>query len=109
MSSNTFRLEAHASFFQIALDKNLISWLVRRIRTRDYSVCKKLKSDGGFLSYLQDKTANPANMAAIFWSVLVGLKKQHCGNQAGMENAVNGWKDILLYFITLEIYCWQLQ
>ena len=36
---------------------------------------KKLKSRNGFLSYLQDRTANPANPAAIICSVLVCPQK----------------------------------
>jgi hypothetical protein len=29
-------------------------------------ICKKLKYNNGFLSYLQDRTAHPAHLAAIF-------------------------------------------
>ena len=51
MSSNTSRLEAHAGFFRLLMkgifvpyvlrpfDKKLISLLVKRVRTRDYTVC----------------------------------------------------------------------
>ena len=73
------------------------------------------------MSYLQDRTANPANLAAIFCHALVGLSsKSHRGNnffciflqsscQVGMKNAVKYSKDFLLYFTTLEIYCVLLQ
>ena len=42
-------------------------------------ICKKLKSHGGFLSYLQDRTTNPANMAAIFCPALVCPQKAIVG------------------------------
>ena len=42
-------------------------------------ICKKLKSHGGFLSYLQDRTANPANLAAIFCPALVCPQKAIVG------------------------------
>ena len=72
-------------------------------------VCMKLKSHGGFLSYLQDMTANLANLAS----------KSHHGNlisciflqspcHVGMKNALKYWKGFLLYFITLKTYCVQL-
>ena len=38
-------------------------------------ICKKLKSHGGFLSYLIDRTANPAILAAIFCPSLVWPQK----------------------------------
>ena len=38
-------------------------------------ICKKLKYHGGFLSYLQGRTANPANLAAIFCPALVCPQK----------------------------------
>ena len=34
-------------------------------------ICKKLKSRSGFLSYLQVRTANPANLASILCHVLI--------------------------------------
>ena len=34
-------------------------------------VCKKLKCHDDFLSYLQDSTANPAHLGALFCPVLV--------------------------------------
>jgi hypothetical protein len=42
-------------------------------------ICKKLKSHGGFLRYLQDRIANPANLAAIFCPVLVCPQKAIVG------------------------------
>ena len=42
-------------------------------------ICKKLKSHGCFLSYLQDRTANPANLAAIFCPALVCPQKTIVG------------------------------
>ena len=51
-NSNASRLEAHAGFFGLLMkgifdpyvqwpfDKKLISWLVNRARTQDYTVCK---------------------------------------------------------------------
>ena len=36
---------------------------------------KKLNSHSGFLNYLQDRTANPANLAAIFCPALVCSQK----------------------------------
>ena len=63
------------------------------------------------LIYLQDRTANPANLAAIFCPALVCPQKAIVGIrflayfyscQVGMKNAVKYWKDFLLYFTTLE-------
>ena len=42
-------------------------------------VCKKFKSQGGFMSHLQDRTANPANLAAIFCPALVCPQKAIMG------------------------------
>ena len=42
-------------------------------------ICKKLKSHGGFLSYLQDRTANSAYLAAIFCPALVCPQKAIVG------------------------------
>ena len=42
-------------------------------------ICKKLKSHSGFLSYLQNRTANPVNLAAIFCPVLVCPQKATVG------------------------------
>ena len=42
-------------------------------------ICKKLKYHGGFLSYLQDRTANSANLAGCFCPALVCLLS-HRGN-----------------------------
>ena len=46
-------------------------------------ICKKLKSHGGFLSYLQDRTANLANLAnsaAIFCPAIVCPQTANRGN-----------------------------
>jgi hypothetical protein len=72
-----------------------------------------LKSHGGFLSYLQDRKANTANLAAIFCPTLVCPEKAIVGikflayfcSPLGMKNAVKYWKDFLLYFTTLKTYC----
>ena len=45
----------------------------------DSKIWKKLKSHGGFLTYLQDRTANPANLAAIFCPALVCPQKDILG------------------------------
>ena len=44
-------------------------------------ICNKLKCHSGFLSYLEDRTANPANLAAIICHVLICPKKAIVGIQ----------------------------
>ena len=72
----------------------------------DSKICKKLNSQDGFFSYLQNSTFFPC----------LGLpSKGHCENsifsiflespyQVDTKNVVKCWKDFLCYFTTLETY-----
>ena len=55
---------------------HLTTWLLDEGITK---ICKKLKSYGGFLSYLQDRTANSANLAALVCPALACPQKAIVG------------------------------
>jgi hypothetical protein len=55
------------------------------------------------MSYLQDRTANPANMAAIMGIEFLAYFPRHWSIRH--ENAVKYCKDFLLCFTNLETYC----
>ena len=78
-------------------------------------IWKKFNSHDGFLSYLQNSTANSAHLAAHFCACLSLPSKSHHQNSISsiflespdlvdMKNVVKCWKDFLSYFTTLETY-----
>ena len=77
-------------------------------------ICKKNFFHDGFLSYLQNSTANSAHLAAHFLPCF-SLPCHHensissifleSPDQVDMKNVVKCWKDFLSYFTTLETYC----
>ena len=73
-----------------------------------------MNSHNGFLSYLQNSTANSAHLAAHFCPALIFPQKATVRiqfllyfwnpglDQVEMKNVVKCWKDFLSYFTTLE-------
>ena len=93
------------SYFSCPLDKGTAK------------ICKKLKSHGGILNYLQDRTANLSNLAVIFCPALVCPQKAIVGIKfcayfcsplvkwAWKMLSNRGNTFCCMYFTTLETYC----
>ena len=78
-------------------------------------ICKKLNSHDGFLSYLQNSTANSAHLAAHFCPALVCPQKAtensissiflESSHQLDMKNVVECYKNFFGYFNALKTNC----
>ena len=80
------------------------------LHERNPKIWKKLNSDDGFLSYLQNSAANSAHLAAHFCPALVCPQKAYCiflesPHQVDMKNVVKCYKHFFCYFNALKTHC----